>query len=180
MTNPSLDHDDTALDGGSLGDPPSTTVTARKPFNIWPLVPFVVIGASMFPLITMVVTAYRINPEPVVERAYLDAQTYNEQAAARERFTAAGLEFRTAGLPSQAIRVEVAGMDGPAVIDDAVVELYRASDPGLDRLVRWDDTQRSLDIPVPIGGYWEVRLRGRHDGEPVAANRTLREVPHQP
>ena len=141
-----------------------------RPFNFWPWLPVVVIGAAVIANIGIIVVAKQVSPQKVEEQAYAASVHFDADKAAAEAFSARGLRLDVSAPEPSTLRLRI---DGTAV-GAAQVRLYRPDAPEADRTVAWADVAQPLAIPLSRPGVWRIDLRHTAgDGQRLAARTVI-------
>jgi len=143
------------------------TTPASRPFNFWPWLPVIVIGAAVIANTAMIMAARRVSPQKVEEQAYAASAHFDSDKAAAEAFTARGHRLDTSAPDPSTLRLVITGGVPSGA---AEVRLYRPDARGEDRTVAWADVAQPLTIPLSRQGVWRLDLRlSASDGERLAA-----------
>jgi hypothetical protein len=146
------------------------TTPAVRPFNFWPWLPVVVIGAAVIANGAIILAARRVSPQKVEEQAYAASAHFDTDKAAAEAFTARGLRLVVATPNPNTLHLSISGGASGA----GEVRLYRPDSPGADRTVAWADVAQPLTIPLTRHGVWRLDLRlSASDGERLAARTVI-------
>jgi hypothetical protein len=137
-----------------------------RPFNIWPWLPLIVIGAAAIANGVFVVVARRVSPQKVEDRPYAASAHFDADKAAGAAFTAKGYRLEVAAPSPASLRLGVSGGASGA----AEVRLYRPDAPSADVAVPWPDVAQPLTIALSRQGFWRLDLRlVDAGGTPLAA-----------
>ncbi len=141
-----------------------------KPFNFWPWLPLVVIGAAAIANGAIVLVAKRVSPQKVEDQPFAASVHFDADKAAGEAFTNLGLRLETTTPDTTTLRLDIHGdARGPGE-----VRLYRPDAPAADRTVAWADTGQPLTIPLSRAGVWRIDLRlAAADGTRLAAKTVI-------
>lgn len=141
-----------------------------RPFNFWPWLPVLVIGAAAIANIGIIIVAKQVNPQKVEEQAYAASVHFDADKAAAEAFSARGLRLDVSAPEPATLRLRIdGGASGPAQ-----VRLYRPDAPEADRTVAWADVAQPLAIPLSRPGVWRIDLRlAATDGQRLAARTVI-------
>ena len=146
------------------------TTPAARPFNFWPWLPVIVIGAAVIANVGIIIAAKRVNPQKVEEQAYAASIHFDADKAAAEAFTARGLRLVVATPDANTLHLSISGGASGA----GEVRLYRPDAPGADRTVAWADVAQPLSIPLTRPGVWRLDLRlSASDGARLAAKTVI-------
>lgn len=146
------------------------TTPAARPFNFWPWLPVIVIGAAVIANVGIIIAAKRVNPQKVEEQAYAASIHFDADKAAAEAFTARGLRLVVATPDANTLHLSISGGASGA----GEVRLYRPDAPGADRTVAWADVAQPLTIPLTRPGVWRLDLRlSASDGARLAAKTVI-------
>lgn len=146
------------------------TTPAKRPFNFWPWLPVIAIGAAAIANGAIILVAKRVSPQKVEEQAYAASVHFDADKAEAEAFAARGLRLVLATPDPATLHLSLSGgAAGPGE-----VRLYRPDAPGDDRTVAWADVAQPLIIPLTRQGVWRLDLRLRaSDGERLAARTVI-------
>jgi hypothetical protein len=133
----------------------STPTSTSRPFNFWPWLPLVVIGAAAIANGAIIVAAKRVSPQKVEEQAYAASAHFDADKAALEAFTARGYRLDASAPEPTSLRLSIAG----DAHGRGEARLYRPDAPEADRSVAWSDVAQPLVIPLSRAGVWRVDLR---------------------
>jgi hypothetical protein len=144
------------------------TATVRHRFNPWMWLPLLVIGAAAIPNLVLILMARQAHISKVEDHPWLAAGRIDHDKELAVRFGAAGHTLVVEG-GDRRIVCRITG-PGPAPESAFSLHCYRASDASLDRRLPWTDPSRPLEVELPVGGRWDVRLL---DGQSVVAAQSL-------
>ncbi|TVR43112.1 MAG: hypothetical protein EA402_10140 [Planctomycetota bacterium] len=147
---------------------PTPPSPRRGSWNLWPFVPFFVIGAAVIPNTMKITNAQRHRAHQVEEQPWEASRSFDEQRAARLRFEASGIEMRV----QESAQLLLLRLRGPAGFDfarlsDLEVACYRPDSADLDQQLRWRSGQTVLDLSHLQRGSWNLTLTGTLDGADI-------------
>lgn len=142
-----------------------------RPFNFWPWLPVLVIGAAVIANIAIILVAKRVSPQKVEEQAYAASAHFDADKAAGEAFTARGHRMEIITADPSTLRLAISGTPAHGA---AEVRLYRPDAPDADRSVAWSDVTTPLVIPLSRPGVWRLDVRlAAADGTRLAAKTVI-------
>ena len=129
----------------------------------WAWFPVVMIGIAIIPNVTMLLIAREVGTESVLPDAYAQADKFDDQARARQRFQASGLQLSTTKTRDGLVLRLAGPIEGLAAVR---VTCYRPDAVADDRQTDWPAADEAL--PLPLGsGLWYVTVIATLDGQAV-------------
>lgn len=140
----------------------------RGAWNLWPFVPFFVIGAAVIPNTMKITNAQRYRAHQVEEQPWEASRSFDEQRAARQRFADSPLKIEVQE-DSRTLLLRLRTPSGFVFsrLSDLEVECYRPGDAGLDQQKVWGSGHTVLDLSHLRRGSWNLTLTGTLDGEDI-------------
>ena len=141
---------------------------SARPFNFWPWLPVIVIGAAAIANGVFIVVARRVSPQKVEDQPYAASVHFDADKAAGVAFTTKGYRLEVAAPTPTSLHLSISGGASGA----GEVRLYRPDAPSADVTVAWPDVAQPLTIALSRQGFWRLDLRladASGGGAPLAA-----------
>lgn len=143
----------------------ASTQRPLRGWNLWPYVPFIVIGIAVIPNALKIMNAQNHPAHSVEEQPWEASRSFDEQRQARGDFADLGLTMTSVSTVDGGTLLRLSAPQGFNYdrLQAAQILAYRPDAPDLDVFINWPSGQTVLDISHLAAGAWILTFTARLD-----------------